>query len=175
MLGSQGRGSLSHFAIQAQPRIIYMGTLGKAAGVSGAFVAASQEVIEWLIQRARTYIFTTGSSPLLASTLLRSLDLVAHGDQRRAHLAGLAAQLKEGLAGTHWRLLASPTAIQPIIIGDNHETMRVSTALYDKGLWVPAIRPPTVPKGQSRRRVSLSAAHHVEHVARLVKALREIA
>ena len=175
VLGTQGRGSLSHFAIQAQPRIIYMGTLGKAAGVSGAFVAASQGVIEWLIQRARTYIFTTGSSPLLASTLLRSLDLVAHGDQRRAHLAGLAAQLKEGLAGTHWRLLASPTAIQPIIIGDNHETMRVSTALYDKGLWVPAIRPPTVPKGQSRLRVSLSAAHHVEHVARLVKALREIA
>ena len=176
VLGEQGRGTLAHFSLDpSNPRLVYMGTLGKAAGASGAFVAGSQLVIEWLLQRARTYIFTTGSSPLIACALLESLDLIAHGDERRAQLRELAAQLREGLTATRWQLLPSPTAIQPVIIGDNHEALRVAGALYERGLWVPAIRPPTVPKGTARLRVSLSAAHTTEHVAALVAALQDLA
>ncbi len=176
VLGAQGHGSLAHFALPASERIIYMGTLGKAAGAAGAFVAASETVIEWLIQRARSYIFTTGSSPMLAGALLASLDLLAgdEGDARRRHLTQLAAQLREGLSNTRWRLLPSPTAIQPIVVGDNHAVLRVADALFARGLWVPAIRPPTVPKGSARLRISLSAAHSVAQVAQLVDALCEI-
>ena len=175
VLGAQGRGSLSHFGIAASPRILYMGTLGKAAGASGAFVAADADVIEWLMQRARTYMFTTGASPVMASALLASVDLIEQGDARRAQLRLLAAQLQAGLADTRWRLAASPTAIQPLLIGDNFETLRVADALFADGRWVPAIRPPTVAKGSARLRISLSAAHGAEQVARLVEALRKLA
>jgi 8-amino-7-oxononanoate synthase len=175
VLGAQGRGSLAHFGLANAQRIVYMGTLGKAAGASGAFVAGSETLIEWLLQRARTYIFTTGSSPIMASALLASLNLIEHGDVRREHLQRLMAQLKDGLAGTRWQLMPSPTAIQPVIIGDNHEALRVAGVLYERGLWVPAIRPPTVPKGSARLRVSLTAAHSEAQVAKLVDALRELA
>jgi len=172
VLGERGCGSLSYCGVPNSPRVIYMGTLGKAAGAAGAFVAASADVIEWLISRARTYIFTTGSSPVMAGALLASLDLIEQGDARRAHLQALIAQLRDGLTGTRWQLLPSPTAIQPIIIGDNHEALRVANALYERGLWVPAIRPPTVPKGTARLRVSLSAVHTSAQVAQLVDALK---
>ena len=175
VLGPQGRGALAHFALPHAERIIYMGTLGKAAGASGAFVAGSATVIEWLLQRARTYIFSTGSSPIIACALRASLALIAAGDARRAHLAALTGQLRNGLANTPWRLLPSPTAIQPIVVGDNHAVVALAEALYARGLWVPGIRPPTVPQGSARLRVSLSAAHTEAHVARLVDALRELA
>lgn len=175
VLGPQGRGSLAHFMLPAARRLIYMGTLGKAAGASGAFVAADATVVEWLEQRARTYVFTTAGSPLIACALAASLDLIADGDARRQRLWQLTAQLRDGLAGTRWRLLPSPTAIQPIVIGDNHEVLRVAEALYERGLWVPAIRPPTVPAGSARLRVSLSATHSAEQVDKLLRALRELA
>ncbi len=179
VLGDGGRGTLAHFGIDpATPNLVYMGTLGKAAGASGAFVAASQTVIEWLLQRARTYIFTTGSSPLIACALLASLERIAADEWRRERLRMLAAQLRDGLAaiaGRPWRLMPSQSAIQPIVIGDNHATLRVAEALYARGLWVPAIRPPTVPRGSARLRVSLSAAHTPEQVGALVDALRELA
>ena len=175
VLGPQGRGSLAHFDLPCAERLVYMGTLGKAAGASGAFVAASNTVIEWLLQRARTYIFTTGSSPAIACALLASLDLIEQGDDRRTRLRRLAKQLADGLSGTRWKLTVSPTAIQPVIVGDNHDALRIASALYEKGLWVPAIRPPTVPDGTARLRVSLSASHTEAHVAALVDALRELA
>ena len=175
VLGPQGRGSLAHCALAQSQRVIYMGTLGKAAGASGAFVCAHEAVIEWLLQRARTYIFTTGSSPLIACALLASLELIEKGDARRAHLRQLTAQLRDGLADTRWQLLPSPTAIQPVIIGDNFAALRVANALYERGLWVPAIRPPTVAKGTARLRVSLTAAHTKAQVAMLVDALKELA
>jgi len=175
VLGRQGRGTLAHFNLPAAERLVYMGTLGKAAGAAGAFVAGSATVIEWLQQRARSYIFTTASSPIIACALASSLDLIAAGDARRQHLWQLVAQLRDGLADTRWRLLPSPTAIQPVIIGDNHDTLRIAGALYARGLWVPAIRPPTVPKGTARLRVSLTAAHSEAQLARLVDALRELA
>ena len=175
VLGRQGRGSLAHFNLPAAERLVYMGTLGKAAGAAGAFVAGSASVIEWLEQRARSYIFTTASSPIIACALAASLDLIAAGDARRQHLWQLVAQLRDGLADTRWHLLPSPTAIQPVIIGDNHAALRIAGALYERGLWVPAIRPPTVPRGTARLRVSLTAAHSEAQLARLVDALRELA
>lgn len=173
VLGPQGRGSLAHFGLSS-PRLILMGTLGKAAGVSGAFVAGHRSVIEWLVNTSRSYIFTTGAPPLLAETLLTAVDLIEHGDTRRAHLAALIARFKAGLTLARWQLLPSDTPIQPLVIGDNHEALAVSRALDAEGLWVPAIRPPTVPKGAARLRITLSAAHSVEQVDRLVAALNRL-
>jgi 8-amino-7-oxononanoate synthase len=175
VLGEHGRGSLSHFSLPASRRVVLMGTLGKAAGVAGAFVAADALVIEWLLQRARSYIFTTAASPITAATLVEAVKLIAAADDGRANLLRHIAQLRAGLAGTRWRLLHSDTAIQPIIVGDNAEAVRVAEALLERGLWVPAIRPPTVPKGTARLRVSLSAAHTEAHIAALVDALKALA
>ena len=173
VLGPQGRGSLAHFGLSS-PRLILMGTLGKAAGVAGAFVAGHRSVIEWLVNTSRSYIFTTGAPPLLAETLLTALDLIEHGDARRAHLAALIARFKAGLTLARWQLLPSDTPIQPLVIGDNHEALAVSRALDAEGLWVPAIRPPTVPKGAARLRITLSAAHSFEQVDRLVATLNRL-
>ena len=173
VLGAQGRGSLAHAGLSATPRLILMGTLGKAAGVSGAFVAASATVIAWLMQTARTYIFTTASSPAVACGVLAALDVLAgpEGDARRAHLQRLIAHLRRALADSPWRLLPSQTAIQPVLVGDNHAALALQQHLMQQGLWVPAIRPPTVPTGTARLRISLSAAHTLADVDRLVAAL----
>jgi 8-amino-7-oxononanoate synthase len=152
-----------------------MGTLGKAAGVSGAFVAGDHRVMEWLMQRARPYIFTTASSPVIAAALLTSLELIAAGDERRAHLQALIARLRDGLAGLPWRLMPSLTAIQPLIIGENQAAVALAERLLTHGLWVPAIRPPTVPAGTARLRISLSAAHSEAQIDALITALRECA
>jgi 8-amino-7-oxononanoate synthase len=176
VLGPHGQGSLAHFGIDlnAHPRLLYIGTLGKAAGVSGAFVAGAANVIEWLLQRARTYIFTTASSPIVASTLLTSLTLIEHGDARRRHLQLLIEKLRSGLEHSGWQLLPSQTAIQPIMIGKNEEALRIAQALAEQGILVPAIRPPTVPKGTARLRVTLSAAHSLIDVEQLLAALHSI-
>lgn len=173
VLGPQGRGTLAHFGL-ASPRLILMGTLGKAAGVAGAFVAAHETVIEWLLQRSRPYIFTTAAPPLLAHALLTAIDLIERGDARRAHLNALIARLRDGLNGLRWPLADSRTPIQPLIIGDNHATLAVAQALDAQGIWTPAIRP-TVPRGEARLRISLTAAHDEVQVERLVSALRALA
>jgi 8-amino-7-oxononanoate synthase len=175
VLGPGGRGSLAHFDLPPSPRLILMGTLGKAAGVSGAFVAGDRRVIEWLMQRARSYIFTTASSPILAAALLASLELIAAGDERRAYLQRLILRLREGLNGLPWRLLPSPTAIQPLLIGGNEATVQLAGQLFERGLWVPAIRPPTVPAGTARLRISLSAAHDESQIDDLIAALHDCA
>ncbi|RMW98628.1 8-amino-7-oxononanoate synthase [Allofranklinella schreckenbergeri] len=173
VLGPQGRGSLAHLGLAAAPRLILMGTLGKAVGVSGAFVAASTTVIEWLLQTARTYIFTTASSPAVACGVLAALEILAgsDGDARRAHLQRLIAHLRQALADAPRRLLPSHTAIQPLHVGDNHAALALQQHLMQQGLWVPAIRPPTVPAGTARLRISLSAAHTLADVDRLAAAL----
>lgn len=172
VLGPQGRGALASLGL-ASWRLIYVGTLGKAAGVSGAFAAGQADVVEWLLQKARTYIFTTGAPPALAQALLASLALIRDGDERRAHLALLIATLQARLAGSRWRLLPSSTPIQPLVIGDNAAAVTVAQGLMEAGLWVPAIRPPTVPAGSARLRISLSAAHSLEDVHRLADALAD--
>lgn len=175
VLGPRGQGSLAHCGVPAHPRVILMGTLGKAAGVGGAFVAGSELVMDYLLQKARSYIFTTAQPPAVACALVKSLELIAAGDDRRAHLQALIRQLQEGLAGLPWALLPSETAIQPLIVGDNETALALSQALWDQGLWVAAIRPPTVPAGTARLRISLSAAHSEADVARLVDALKGLA
>jgi 8-amino-7-oxononanoate synthase len=174
-LGAQGRGALEHFDLRS-PNLIYMGTLGKAAGVGGAFVAAHASVIELMIQRGRPYIYTTAAPPALAHALLASLDIIGgdEGAARRAHLQSLIAQLDSQLALKRWQRVASSTAIQPIIIGSNDEALRIGAGLYGKGLWVPAIRPPTVPAGTARLRVTLSAAHTHEEVGQLAAAINQL-
>ncbi|MEC4718985.1 8-amino-7-oxononanoate synthase [Noviherbaspirillum sp. CPCC 100848] len=171
VLGEHGHGALEHFGLRS-PNLVYMGTLGKAAGVGGAFVAAHATVIEWLVQRARPYIYTTAAPPALSHALLASLDLITgeEGMQRRAHLRQLVAQLQDGLRLKHWQLLPSRTAIQPVIIGSNEPALRAAALLHEQGLWVPAIRPPTVPAGTARLRITLSAAHVSADVARLAQA-----
>ncbi len=174
VLGEEGRGTLSHLGIRS-PRVVYMATLGKAAGVYGAFVAASAEIVEWLMQRARTYIFTTGTPPVLAAACLASLSRIRQDEFRRERLRALGARLQEGLKSLPWPALPSVTAIHPLVLGDNFTVTRIADALRDRGLWVPAIRPPTVPEGAARLRISLSANHCPEQVDRLLDALRALA
>jgi 8-amino-7-oxononanoate synthase len=173
--GPQGKGSLAHFKLPASPRILLMGTLGKAAGVGGAFVAGSDTAIEYLLQRARSYIFTTAAPPAIACALSKSLQIIEHGDALRANLFANIARLRDGLAGLPWPLLPSATAIQPLIVGDNAATLALAKAIWERGLWVPAIRPPTVPKDTARLRISVSAAHTAADIDRLVAALKELA
>jgi 8-amino-7-oxononanoate synthase len=187
--GKQGRGSLFQNLPAAplcergevwngdlnSPRIIYMATLGKAAGVLGAFVAAEQVVIDTLINNARSYVYTTATPPALSVALLQSLRLIAGGDELRAHLQKLIAQLRKGLHGLPWRLMESDTAIQPLVVGENQAAVELSGALRERGIWVAAIRPPTVPVNTARLRITLSAAHTVADVDRLTEALHELA
>lgn len=175
VLGELGRGALEHFKLRS-PNLVYIGTLGKAAGVGGAFVAAHASVIELLVQRARPYIYTTAAPPALAHALQASLDIIggAEGAARRVHLAALVDHLHDALRLQRWQLVPSHTAIQPIIIGSNEDALRASAGLHEQGLWVPAIRPPTVAPGTARLRVTLSAAHTHEEVARLARALNEL-
>jgi len=171
VLGPEGRGALAEFGL-ASPRIVLIGTLGKAAGLAGAFVAGDAAVIEWLIQKARSYIFTTAAPPALAHALCRSLELIRAADDRRSRLRELIGRLREGLAGSRWSLVDSATPIQPLVVGENGVALQLAEALRAEGIWVPAIRPPTVPQGSARLRISLSAAHGREDVDRLLGALR---
>jgi len=175
VLGPHGAGSLAHFNLLFHPRLLLMGTLGKAAGVAGAFVAGSETTIEYLLQRARSYIFTTAAPPAVACALSKSLDLIRHGDALRANLFANIARLRDGLAGLPWRLLPSATAIQPLVVGENDAAVALAGSLWQRSLWVPAIRPPTVPPGTARLRISVSAAHTTADIDRLVTALRESA
>jgi len=170
----EGRGTLAHFGLESE-RIVYMGTLGKAAGVAGAFVAAHPSVIETLVQSARSYVYTTAAPPLLAETLRAALAAIRDGRQRRARLTELIALFRRASGEWPWKLLPSSTPIQPIVIGDVQTTCAVADALLARGILVPPIRPPTVPAGTARLRVSLSAAHSPADVETLVAALREIA
>ena len=178
VLGPQGRGSLAAAGLigpKASRRVLYMATLGKAAGVAGAFVAGHDALVEWLLQKTRSYIFATAAPALLASALRTSLKLIEREDWRRTHLQQLITRLRSGLSaglqGSGWKLSDSQTAIQPLLIGRNDEALAVMDGLRLRGIWVPAIRPPTVPEGTARLRIALSAAHTETDVDQLVEAL----
>ncbi len=178
VLGKQGRGLVEHFSLRSE-RLILIGTLSKAAGVAGAFVTAHETIIEWLIQRARPYIYSTASPPALAHALLTSLKIIAgeEGTRRRAVLNERIAQWKSAVNLNHWQMLDSATPIQPVLIGDNARTMAAAHQLREQGFWVGSVRPPTVPLGTARLRVTLSAAHTLDQVAQLasrVNALEEV-
>lgn len=173
VLGPNGRGSIADAGLPPHPNLIMIGTLGKAAGVSGAFVAGSLDLVEWLIQRARSYIYTTGPSPMIAGALLASLERILHGDDLRARLQEHIHRFRDGIAALKlpYTLLPSRTGIQALVIGDNAETLRISQQLLTQGYWVPAIRPPTVPVGAARLRISLSAAHTPDQIDGLITAI----
>ena len=170
---NDGRGGLTARAAKSA-RVIYLATLGKAAGVAGAAVAADQTVIDWLIQKSRTYIYTTATPPMLAACLSASLQQIADGEARREILRRNVRALRSGLADLRWNLLPSDTPIQPLIVGGNAEAVALSRALLERGLLVPAIRTPTVPQGTARLRITLSAAHTDHDVAQLITTLHEI-
>lgn len=171
---NDGRGGLSKRA-RASDRVIYLATLGKAAGVSGAVVAAHASVIDWLIQKARPYVYTTATPPLLAACLLESLRQIEAGAARRERLRSHVEQLRQGLAGLALgKLMDSDTPIQPLVIGANADAVRLSQALLQRGLLVPAIRTPTVPANTARLRITLSAAHSADDVAHLIEALHAL-
>lgn len=186
VLGEHGEGTLSYHGMAGckgvapawqgrMDRLIYMATLGKAAGVAGAFVAGEPSMVEWVLQKARTYMFATATPAMIAEALRASVRVIQTEDGRRSHLRALQQRLREGLAaaGLPWQLLPSDTAIQPLVIGRNEDALAVMAKLDAQGVWVPAIRPPTVPEGTARLRISLSAAHTLDHVDQLCRALAQ--
>lgn len=172
-LGATGGGCVEHFGLGIDDVPVLIGTLGKAFGTAGAFVAGSHELIETLIQFARPYIYTTSQPPAVACATLKSLELVRREDWRREHLNALVARFRLGASEIGLTLMDSPTPIQPILIGDSARALKLSALLRARGILVGAIRPPTVPAGSARLRVTLSAAHSAEQVERLLEALAE--
>ena len=172
VLGRHGYGILEDSGLCSE-RLIYVGTLGKAAGISGAFVCANELLIEWLIQKARPYIYSTASSPALAYALIRSLELIEGpiGQERRDSLRSNTVLWKQLAQFAHWHLLDSATAIQPIIVGSNETVLQLAKDLDRAGYWIPAIRPPTVPVGMSRLRMTLSATHTHDEISALANIL----
>lgn len=174
-LGATGGGVVEQFGLGIDEVPVLVGTLGKAFGTAGAFVAGSDELIDTLVQFARPYIYTTSQPPALACATLKSLELLRSEHWRREHLAALIARFRHGAATLGLTLMESDTAIQPILIGDSGRAMALSQALRERGILVTAIRPPTVPAGSARLRVTLSAAHELDQVDRLLEALAQCA
>lgn len=174
VLGPNGEGTAAHLGLRS-PRLLYMATLGKAAGGAGAFYAGEEAVIETLISRCRSYVFATSAPAMQARALRASLQVIHAEGWRRTHLNALITRLRAGLQELPWSQPDSSTAIQPLIVGDNAAALALSDALRAQGLWVPAIRPPTVPAGTARLRITLSAAHSEAEVDRLVGALHGLA
>ena len=172
-LGATGAGIVEHFGLGVEDVQVLVGTLGKAFGTAGAFVAGSEELIETLIQFARPYIYTTSQPPAVACATLKSLELLRTENWRREHLNKLIARFREGAAAIGLTLMDSATPIQPILIGDSARALRLSALLRARGLLVTAIRPPTVPAGSARLRVTLSAAHSEAQLELLLHALAE--
>jgi 8-amino-7-oxononanoate synthase len=188
VLGEHGEGTLAHFGMTGREgvapawqgrmdRLIYMATLGKAAGVAGAFVAGEPSMVEWVLQKARTYMFATAAPAMIAEALRASVRVIQDESWRRDHLILLRDRLRAGVTslGLPWALMPSETAIQPLVIGGNEAALSVMAQLEAQGVWVPAIRPPTVPEGTARLRISLSAAHTTEHIDQLLAALAQAA
>jgi len=172
VIGDGGRGSFEALGLNARdPGIIRVGTLGKAFGSFGAFVAGSRELIELLIQTARTYIYTTALPPAVAAASLAALVIIRDEPERRRHLRERVDQFRQGAESLGLNLMPSTTPIQPILIGDADNAVSASEQLRRQGIWVTAIRPPTVPQGTARLRVTLSAGHSREHVDCLLDAL----
>ncbi|MGM0569715.1 8-amino-7-oxononanoate synthase [Marinobacter sp.] len=170
-VGPDGRGSVLGAGLDEDEVPLVVGTLGKAFGTSGAFVAGPPVLLDYLVQKARSYIYTTAMPPSLATASCKSVELVEHGQQRRNQLARLINRFRAEAAAMGYELMPSATPIQPIMIGDPHEAVRLSQSLEQRGILVTAIRPPTVPQGESRLRVTFSAAHTDEQLDQLLSAL----
>lgn len=174
VLGQQGAGSVSHFGLGLEDVPVLMGTLGKALGTAGAFVAGSEALVETLIQRARPYIYTTAMPAALAEATRTSLRLMRNEQWRRDRLAALVRRFREGARSLGLPLTATMTPIQPLLVGSPAAAMALSEALYQRGILISAIRPPTVPENTARLRITFSAVHDEQHVDRLLSALDEV-
>ena len=175
VLGKHGHGILEHLDVSSE-RIVYIGTLGKAAGVSGAFICATAVLIEWLIQKGRPYIYSTATPPAIAHTLIDSLELIegTEGIRRRQHLNHLIEIWRTEMNFSSWKKVASSTPIQPVILGSNANALAAAKLLDEAGYWIPAIRPPTVPAGSARLRITFSANHQADDLRALIQKLKEI-
>jgi len=174
VLGKNGGGCAEHFQLDINQLPILMGTLGKAFGTFGAFVAGSETLIETLIQFSRAYIYTTALPPAVAAATSKSLEIIQRETWRREHLQNLIAQFRRGAEQIGLQLFSSDTAIQPLLIGSAAEALRWSEALAARGFWISAIRPPTVPANSSRLRITLSAAHSEKQIEQLLAALADV-
>ena len=174
VLGKSGGGIVEHYGLSSDDVPILMGTLGKAFGTFGAFVAGSDDLIEWLIQKARSYVFTTAMPSAVAEATRVSLRLLQTEVWRRQKLQHLISRFKAGAQQQGLQLMDSITAIQPILVGDSQRAVDMSTALLAQGFWVSAIRPPTVPVGTARLRVTFSAEHEPHQVDALLDALGKV-
>ena len=173
VIGEGGRGTVSHFQITPNKAPIVVGTLGKAIGTGGAFVAADELVIETLIQQARSYVYTTAQPPAIAAATLASLELVETEQWRRDKLQQLIQQFRQGAEQLGLKLMSSETPIQPVIIGEDKKALEIGAKLEEQGILVGVIRPPTVPKNTARLRITFSAAHTEQDVDRLLIALEQ--
>jgi 8-amino-7-oxononanoate synthase len=171
VLGSAGTGILEHFGLSEKEVPLLMATLGKAAGCFGAFVAGDDDVIDILLQSARPYLYTTAPPPALAVASIKALEIMQTENWRRDHLQILINRFRKGAKELKLSIGDSITPIQPLIVGSNKNALLASQALFEKGILITAIRPPTVPKGTSRLRITLSAAHTEEQIDRLLDAL----
>ncbi len=175
VLGDRGRGTLERADLDAASVPILMGTLGKAFGTCGAFVAGGSDLIELLLQTSRTQIYTTALPPALAAATRTALAIVAGADEERARLRAHIELFRREVTRLGLALLPSASPIQPIVFGSSERAMAASDALWKRGLWVSAVRPPTVPDGTARLRVTLAANHSTQHVLRLIEALADLA
>jgi 8-amino-7-oxononanoate synthase len=171
VMGATGRGCLEHFNLDSTAVPVLVGTLGKAFGCFGAFIAADADYVEWFLQTARSYIYTTALPPPVAAAARGALAVATTESWRRERVLELTARLRHGCAQTGIALLPSPSPIQPVVLGDSVRALAVSEQLFAAGFWVAAIRPPTVPKGSARLRITLSAAHSEQQVDALIDAL----
>ncbi|TVQ72351.1 MAG: 8-amino-7-oxononanoate synthase [Oceanospirillales bacterium] len=173
VLGETGGGCAQVDGLGQQDLPILIGTLGKAFGTSGAFVAGSASLIEALIQFSRTYIYTTAMPPAVAEATLTSLELIQKETWRRSHLSALIDQFRQGCKAKGISLMNSNTPIQPVLVGDTKKACEISALLKASGCWVTAIRPPTVPQGTARLRVTLTAQHSAKQIDYLIHALEK--
>ena len=171
VLGPEGRGTLAAQGVAPASVHIQMGTFGKALGVAGAFVGGSRELVDYLVNFARHYVYSTHMPAAQACAVSKSIALVRCADESRAHLARLITRFRQGTAALGWQLGASDTPIQPLLVGESSAALQLAARLRDRGVWVSAIRPPTVPAGTARLRITLSAAHSEQDVDRLLEAL----
>lgn len=174
VLGEKGLGIIEHFNQQVEDVPVLIGTLGKAFGTAGAFVAGSDDLVETLIQKSRSYIFTTAMPAAVAAATRTSLKILEKESWRREKLQSLIHQFRQGAAELGFELIESNTAIQPVIIGSSEKTLRLSEKLLEKNILISAIRPPTVAKNSARLRVTFSATHEPEHIEQLLQTLDDI-
>ncbi|MGD8581364.1 MAG: 8-amino-7-oxononanoate synthase [Gammaproteobacteria bacterium] len=174
VLGEHGRGTLEHYGLAAANVPVYMATLGKALGTAGAFIAGSDDLIETLIQNSRTYIYTTASPPAVAEATRASLNIIISRPHLREQLNANIRYFRKACSQCGIEVATSQTAIQPVIVGDTQTAVAISEQLFAQGILVTAIRPPTVPEGTARLRITLSAAHACTHIDKLVSALNNL-